>query len=178
MKTKEKILLTAYKAFIKNGYYSTSMQQLVEETGLSKGAFYHHFKNKKDLYVQVIEKYFLSFYRTIDWNISDERQITIKDIENGIKDFYLSFLPEVLSITDDGLSRYCFMYFEAYNLVPEFKEELQNFYDNLEKVLINAADNTSKSRSIAISVIAKYEGLIFLMAINPNLTLNEIFNLI
>ncbi len=178
MDTKEKILLTAYKSFIKNGYHSTYMQKLVEETGLSKGAFYHHFKSKKDLYIKVIEKYFLSFYRTIDWNENSQINATIKDIEDGIKDFYLSFLPKVLAITDDGLSRYCFMYFEAYNLVPEFKEELQNFYNNLEKILINAADNTSKSRSIAISVIAKYEGLIFLMAINPNLTLNEIFNLI
>ncbi len=177
MKTKEKILLIAYKTFIKNGYHNTSMQQLVEESNLSKGAFYHHFKNKKDLYVQVIEKYFLSFYRMVDWNINSERKVTINDIENEIKNFYLSFLPQVLAITDEGLSRYCIMYFEAFNLIPEFKEEIQFFYNKLENIIINAADNTEKSRDIAISIISKYEGLIFLMAINPKLTLNEIFNL-
>ncbi len=174
METKEKILLSSYKKFIENGYYSTSMQQLVEETNLSKGAFYHHFKNKEDLYIKVVEKYFLSFYRNIDWNKYSKRKMTIEDIEGEIKNFYLSFLPEVLLITDGGLSRYFIMYFEAFNLIPEFKEEVQRFYYNLENSIVNAIDNTDKSKSLAISIIAKYEGLIFLMAINSNLTLSDV----
>ena len=67
MNTKDKILLEAYKLFINNGYYNTSMQQLVNSTGLTKGAFYYFFKNKKDIYEQVIEKYFLSFYKAEDF---------------------------------------------------------------------------------------------------------------
>ena len=44
------------------------MQQLVEASGFSKGAFYHHFKNKNDLYKEVINQYFLQFYTAVDWN--------------------------------------------------------------------------------------------------------------
>lgn len=175
METKEKILLIAYKLFINNGYHNTSMQQLVEVSGLSKGAFYHHFKNKKDIYSKVIEHYFLSFYRTVNWEQYTSITMTIKDIENEIKHFYLSFLPQILPITEDGMSRYFVLYFEAFNLLPEFKKEVQAFYKNLEEILIHATDNPKKSKNKALEIISKYEGLLFLMAINPKITLKEVF---
>lgn len=177
METKEKILLIAYKLFVNNGYHHTSMQKLVEVSGLSKGAFYHHFKNKKDIYAQVIEHYFLSFYRTVDWEKYKALEMTIKDIETKIKYFYLSFLPQILPITENGMSRYFVMYFEAFNLLPEFKKEVQIFYENLEFVLINATDNKEKSKNKAIEIISKYEGLLFLMAINSELSLEEILEM-
>lgn len=174
METKEKILFIAYRLFIKNGYHSTSMQKLVTESGLSKGAFYHYFESKKDLYRQVVEQYFLSFYRLVDWEEYMAMELTIKDIENEIKRFYQSFIPQILSITQDGMSRYFVLYFEAYNILPEFKQEVQAFYEKLEEVLCNAVDNSKNPRRKATEIIAKYEGMIFLMAINPKLTLREV----
>lgn len=61
MDTKEKILSTSFKLFVNNGYHNTSMQQLVETSKMSKGAFYHYFKGKNDLYRQVINQYFFVF---------------------------------------------------------------------------------------------------------------------
>lgn len=177
MNTKEKILLEAYKLFINNGYHKTSMQQLVELTGLTKGAFYYFFKNKMEIYEQVIEIYFLSFYKAVDWEKYKAMEMTIKNIENEIKNFYLSFLPQILPITKDGMSRYFVMYFEAFNLLPEFKKEVQAFYENLEYVLTNAIDNQEKSKNKAIEIISKYEGLLFLMAVNPNLSLKQILKM-
>ncbi len=176
METKEKILLIAYKLFINNGYHNTSMQKLVEISGLSKGAFYHHFKNKKDIYSQVVENYFLSFYRNVNWEKYEEFEMSIKEIETEIKHFYLSFLPQILPITENGMSRYFVMYFEAFNLLPQFKKEVQGFYKKLEIILINATDNKEKSKNKAIEIISKYEGLLFLLAINPKLSLKEIWN--
>ena len=175
MNTKDKILLEAYKLFINNGYHNTSMQQLVDSTGLTKGAFYYFFKNKKDIYEQVIEKYFLSFYKAVDWEKYKTMKLTIEDIENEIKQFYLKFLPQILPITKDGISRYFVLYFEAFNLLPEFKKEVQLFYKNLEGILTNATNNTENSKNKAIEIISKYEGLLFLMAVNPKMQLEDYF---
>lgn len=173
MDTKERILLVAYQMFINKGYYNTSMQSLVDASGLSKGAFYHHFKNKQEIYSQVIEQYFLSFYRKVNWTRYASKNMSIKDIEQEIQQFYLSFLPHILPITNDGMSRYFVLYFEAYNLLPNFKKEIQSFYKNLEEILIQASDNMG-SRTKALEIIAKYEGYLFLLAVNPNLNLKEI----
>ena len=175
METKEKILSASYQLFINQGFHNTSMQQLVEVSGFSKGAFYHYFKNKNDLYKEVINCYFLQFYYSIDWNVYFENKMTIKEIEERIQDFYLDFIPRILSFTENGMSAYYIMYFEAFTLLPHFKVEIKKFYYNLEKLIVNAVDNIEKSKKTATDIIARYEGYLFLLAINPDLDIKSLF---
>lgn len=175
METKEKILSASYQLFINQGFHNTSMQQLVEASGFSKGAFYHYFKNKNDLYQEVINRYFLLFYHSIDWNLYFENKMTIKEIEKKIQDFYLDFVPQILALTKNGMSAYYIMYFEAFTLLPHFKEEIRKFYGNLEKLIINASDNINAPGKTAADIIAKYEGYLFLLAINPDLDIQSLF---
>lgn len=174
METKERILLIAFKLFINNGYHNTSMQQLVDASELSKGAFYHHFKSKNELYKQVINRYFLSFYLNVNWSYYNEKELTIKQIEKEIQNFYLNFVPQILSITKRGMSEYYIMYFEAFSIFPEFKNVVQEFYRNLELLLIKAVDNNEKPNNKATTIIAKYEGILFLLAINPSLEIQTL----
>lgn len=44
------ILDTAIKLFSKKGYEKTSLQDIIDETGLSKGAIYHHFSCKEEIF--------------------------------------------------------------------------------------------------------------------------------
>ncbi len=48
------IIHTAFELFFKQGYRATTINEIMNATSLSKGAFYHHFSNKKDLGNQVI----------------------------------------------------------------------------------------------------------------------------
>lgn len=47
--TKNKIIDVAIKLIIEKGYDETTMQDIVSQTSLSKGAVYHHFKSKKEI---------------------------------------------------------------------------------------------------------------------------------
>ncbi len=53
-RSREKILASAYKLFSRNGYDAVSIDQVMAEAGLTRGAFYAHFKNKNALYRQSI----------------------------------------------------------------------------------------------------------------------------
>lgn len=53
--TKKLIVEKAFKHFYKSGFKSTSINDIMKATGLSKGAFYHNFKNKKELGVLVVK---------------------------------------------------------------------------------------------------------------------------
>ena len=53
-----KILDTAAKIFLEKGYDNTSIQDIVNALGMSKGAIYHHFKSKEELYTGVINDYY------------------------------------------------------------------------------------------------------------------------
>lgn len=47
--TRSRIIATAWRLFDENGYENTTVDQIIEECGLSKGGFYHYFRAKDDL---------------------------------------------------------------------------------------------------------------------------------
>lgn len=53
--TRKIILEKAFQQFYKSGFNPTSLNEIMKTTGLSKGAFYHNFKNKDELGVQVVK---------------------------------------------------------------------------------------------------------------------------
>lgn len=49
-------LLAAFRgAFLERGYDNTPVQSVLEQTGLSKGALYHHFRSKTDIIEALFE---------------------------------------------------------------------------------------------------------------------------
>lgn len=52
--TKQIILNQSFTLFHKNGFKTTSVDKIMEATKLTKGAFYHHYKSKKDLGLAII----------------------------------------------------------------------------------------------------------------------------
>lgn len=46
---RERIIATAWRLFDEKGYESTTVDQIIEECGISKGGFYHYFRAKDDL---------------------------------------------------------------------------------------------------------------------------------
>lgn len=59
MKDKEKAIIeAAIKLFATKGFASTSIQEIVTESGISKGAFYLYFKSKDALLIAILEYYF------------------------------------------------------------------------------------------------------------------------
>lgn len=61
--TVEKIIDAAIQMFLEKGYDGTSMQDIVKVLGMSKGAIYHHFKSKEELF----EKAILAYYSRQNW---------------------------------------------------------------------------------------------------------------
>jgi AcrR family transcriptional regulator len=53
--TRKRIVAAATCLFTKNGYGRTSLSQILEATGLTKGGFYFHFKTKEDLGCAVVQ---------------------------------------------------------------------------------------------------------------------------
>lgn len=48
-KTKSKIVSAAWKLFYEQGYEDTTIEDIIEESGTSKGSFYHYFEGKDAL---------------------------------------------------------------------------------------------------------------------------------
>ncbi len=58
--TKKNILMAALRLFSINGYEAVSVSQIAGELGMTKGALYKHYKNKRDILIV-----FLNMF--VDW---------------------------------------------------------------------------------------------------------------
>ena len=63
---KNQILNAAFEVFVKKGYAKTTMDDIVVSSNLSKGALYHYYKSKKELFLSLIDHWeiytFKDFY--------------------------------------------------------------------------------------------------------------------
>ncbi len=56
-KTVEKILECAQKLFLEKGYENTTVIDIIKSTEMTRGAFYHHFKSKEDVFFAIIKDF-------------------------------------------------------------------------------------------------------------------------
>lgn len=55
-KTRERILTESKEIILKRGFSGTSIEDILQATGLTKGAFFYHFKSKHELAHALIER--------------------------------------------------------------------------------------------------------------------------
>jgi AcrR family transcriptional regulator len=56
-RTQEQLLESAVRLFFEQGYAQTSLQQVVDDAGLTKGAFYHYFSSKEEILQLIHDSY-------------------------------------------------------------------------------------------------------------------------
>ena len=61
--TVAKILDVSMRLFTEQGYEHTTIQDIVDALGMSKGAIYHHFKSKEDILDRINDRY----YENLEW---------------------------------------------------------------------------------------------------------------
>jgi AcrR family transcriptional regulator len=62
-RSREQILNAALKLFSHRGYGATSVRDIAEEAGLSKGNVYHHFPDKETIFRALLDDYFQAMSR-------------------------------------------------------------------------------------------------------------------
>ena len=69
--TKGRIVSAAWKLFYENGYEETTVEEIVEESGTSRGSFYHYFPGK-DALLSSLSYLFDEKYTELEPSLSDD----------------------------------------------------------------------------------------------------------
>ena len=64
--TKQRLIDAGLRMLLQHGYNSLGIQALLDETNTPKGSFYHHFKDKEDFALQVLDAYMTSVHAGLD----------------------------------------------------------------------------------------------------------------
>ena len=71
MTKKQLIMDHALELFAKNGIKSTSIQQITDSCGMSKGAFYLSFTSKGELVISLIDRFMIQYISDVDYLVNN-----------------------------------------------------------------------------------------------------------
>lgn len=72
--TKENILMTALRLFAREGYAAVSVNTIAGELGVTKGALYKHYKNKRDIFDSIVDRmYQVDTERSQEYKVPEEK---------------------------------------------------------------------------------------------------------
>lgn len=69
--TKDRFLEIGLSMLLERGYNDMGIQALLDATGAPKGSFYHHFRDKEDFALQVIDRYTQQVHAGLDECLCD-----------------------------------------------------------------------------------------------------------
>ncbi len=70
--TKQRLLDAGQALLLEHGYHDLGIQTLLAATRTPKGSFYHHFVNKEDFALQVIDQYMQQVHAGLDACLGDQ----------------------------------------------------------------------------------------------------------
>ena len=100
--TIENILMVSAKLFLEKGFDKTSIQDIAEAAGISKGAIYHHFKSKDEIISAVTENQTQTTKSMLESWLSETGALTGKEqlaaiLEKNLDCQDAHYLDEVMS---------------------------------------------------------------------------------
>ncbi|PIB35107.1 TetR family transcriptional regulator [Reichenbachiella sp. 5M10] len=162
--TKQVIVDSAYKLFYENGFKTVSIEKIMKACKLSKGAFYHHYKNKKELGLEVIghkiqKRVYEGMIRPL-YETGDPAQILETTFMNRVKSF-------PLYDKEHGCPMNNFIN-EIGDYEPAYQSALKNIVEQWKSALINLIERGKAEKSIrpdissqavAVYLISAFEGI-------------------
>tara|TARA_B110000116_G_scaffold272009_1_gene294735 strand:- start:1296 stop:1886 length:591 start_codon:yes stop_codon:yes gene_type:complete len=159
---KKQILDAALQVFVKKGYSETRMDDIVKGSGMSKGAIYHHYSSKKELFLELIDFWEMYCFPNIldkkynDKSASSKLREIVKDIVTTFKKKRYVFLAELeiwsLSNHDNVVRNKTKLLYM--NLLKLFSNIIKNGIENNEFKNINV-------KIAALSIMTSLQGVIW-----------------
>jgi AcrR family transcriptional regulator len=93
-RTRQRLLDLAYDSLIRKGFAATSIEELVEAAGITKSGFFYHFKDKRDLARQLIERHSDENVAFLDGMVRRARELSDDPLHSFL--IFLKFYAEAM----------------------------------------------------------------------------------
>lgn len=158
--SKEHILEVSFMLFLHKGFKAVTMQEIVEKTGLSKGAFYHYFDSKEQVFEEVVRNF---YGRMLKHDFEKFSKKSLKTFYNDYLESSQHILREFQELENSRNVKEHFNFysliFDAIVRIPAFKnmfiEENQKELDHWERVIAASKKNGEIKSGIANEKIAR-----------------------
>jgi AcrR family transcriptional regulator len=95
-KTKRDLLDAALIVFCKKGFNTARLEDISNEAGVTRGAFYWHFKNKTEVFSELYKQIMNNFFKSMQ-EMADTSQSPLKNISNVLCNTLFKILDNEIS---------------------------------------------------------------------------------
>jgi len=127
---KQQILNAAFKCFVNKGYSNTSINDIINEYGKSKGSVYYYFKSKEEIFLLM----FSNVIKEVEQNLKNEmdNSKTLNEFIEKFLDFFFKTLEEDLDFLK-AIIEFWIISLHNKKVQKKFKETRITFFKLFEK---------------------------------------------
>jgi AcrR family transcriptional regulator len=176
--TRSSLMKSAAKVFCRQGMERASIDQVAEDAGYTKGAFYANFKSKEELFLAMLDEHFQEHVEEVERAFADSEESPPEQARHAAADF-------VRSLHADPERSRLFQEFYAYAIRDDdFRQELVTRFATLraqfERIYQRRADEYGLSLDIPMErivrmVIAMADGFALWQQLEPDAVDDELF---
>jgi AcrR family transcriptional regulator len=172
---KDQIMNAAEEVFSQKGFSDARMDDIAEETGLSKGTLYLYYKSKDDLIIAILDRIFRREFRVfenLDYTSMSATDAVWAFVETTAKD--VKMMMRLLPITYEFMG----LAFRNKFVQKTFKTYLNHYLDILIPIIQHGIDSgefrPADAKEVAIAMGAILEGTLLLWVYDNSLIEPEI----
>lgn len=180
---KDFIIDVSFKLFMEKSYDKVTVPDIEAATGLTRGSIFYHIKNKKDLFIKVIDKYIVDTQ-----HIKKKMQVQKETTLEGFLQKYIKGVKNTMdfmhSLSIENIYKsYFYLIMQATAYYPHFDEKAQDMIDTEKKVwekIIRQAiqsgeiDKDTNVKETIIRFRCGFLGLAFMKSLTEGLDIDEL----
>ena len=135
---KQRIKDAALKLMSEKGYFATSANEIAREAGVSIGTFYSYFKDKKELYAELVDDIYTAVLTPINLNelpddlsIEETVQLYVTAVFRG-HEYQTAFQREISSLSEQSDEFRAIKMVHKSNILHVFSEALKAYWEELK----------------------------------------------
>ncbi|WP_159523787.1 TetR/AcrR family transcriptional regulator [Sunxiuqinia indica] len=185
MTTKDRIIEEAFKLFLNNNFEKVSISDMEQAVGKTRGAIFYFFKNKEELFNEVIDRYIIDTqnpHHKFEFSEDISLEQFIYQYIKGIN----TAMSKMLSLSVINIyKQYFSLYIQASRIYPNFSEimtqnsinETKLWEKTIERAIKNKEIRKVDTRRYAILFRSCFLGLAFDRCLSHGLNTDELLGI-
>jgi len=174
--TRDKILAQSKTLVFENGFAGTSIDQILNKTGITKGAFFYHFKTKNDLAKTLIEEFAEEDMSHMEWALNETEHLKEEPLKRLLQ-FIQLFIDMMENLKEPPSCLYASYTYESKQFDQEIIELISTtilkWRNTFIKLINNVLGDIEPNIEVDISSLADLFTVIFEGAFVVSKSLNE-----
>src|SRR4030042_4450417 len=177
--SEERILNESMRLFLERGYHGTSIDDITQAAGLTKGALYWHFKSKEALLREIIEKYEKSFLDGLIHAVSEVKGGALDKFEKYIRfNSAFAYYNRELCVSFETLAGE--LVGAHHRIEPEFRRIYKKYEEFLSDLITQGKKEKIFKKELgtdlsALAIMAFHHGVLVQWSMNRNKVDGEAF---